>query len=139
MRFDTDAKAAKFFGLFTDPGRLAVIRYLATKGRSGVTEAGDATGMTMTMASHHLRLMDGLGYVQTEKDGKFVLYRLVDDDSKVQMANGRVIFTGPGGETVKIPLGDGDKEARETKARRKDKDEDGGLFTAPKDRRKAAA
>lgn len=119
MRLDTDSKAAKFFGLFTDAGRLAIIRHLATKGRSGVTEAGDATGMTMTMASHHLRLMDSLGYVQTEKDGKFVLYRLVDDDSKVQMAGGRVIFTGPGNETVKIPLENTNAEAREVKAKRK--------------------
>lgn len=119
MRLDTDAKSAEFFKLFTDPGRLAVIRMLAAKGPKGVSQVGDATGMTMTMASHNLRLMDNLGYATGVKDGRSVVYRLVDDDSKVSVAGGKVIFFGPAGETVKIPLEDFDKEARDTKAKRK--------------------
>jgi ArsR family transcriptional regulator len=60
------------------PHRLALLEQLA-QGERNVDSLAERVGITVANASQHLQAMRRAGLVLTRRDGKLVLYRLVDD------------------------------------------------------------
>ena len=60
------------------PVRIAIVLQLRESGRC-VHELVDALGVTQPLISQHLRVLKGAGVVRGERNGREVLYELVDD------------------------------------------------------------
>ena len=73
--FDQLATVAKAIG---HAHRLELLEQLA-QGERSVEVLANRTGLSMANASQHLQQMRRGGLVMARRDGKFVLYRLVDD------------------------------------------------------------
>ena len=58
-----------------DDTRLRVVKYLL-EGERHAGELQDDLGVEQSLLSHHLRLLRNAGIVESERDGKAVLYRL---------------------------------------------------------------
>lgn len=61
-----------------DETRLAVVRHLM-KGQSHVGEIQSALEIEQSLLSHHLRSLRDAGIVESTRDGKAMLYRLVPE------------------------------------------------------------
>ncbi len=68
---------AKLFRGFADPSRLSIVDALR-EGPLTVTEIVDATGLSQSNASNHLRCLADCGLVRSERDGRYVRYELSD-------------------------------------------------------------
>lgn len=68
-------KCARFLKALADPDRLKLVQALQS-GPKTVTDLSLALGKELANVSHHLRVLAHAGLVETEKDGKFVIYRL---------------------------------------------------------------
>lgn len=69
---------AKLFRGFSDPSRLSILEAL----RSGplmVSEIINATGLSQSNASNHLKCLRDCGLVSAASEGRQVTYRLSDD------------------------------------------------------------
>lgn len=71
-----DLKARLFRG-FSDPSRLAILDALRT-GSLTVTEIVDATGLSQSNASNHLRCLRECGLVASTQENRYVRYQLSD-------------------------------------------------------------
>jgi len=69
---------AKFFRGFSDTSRLKILEVLR-ESPCTVGEIVAATGLSQPNASNHLGCLRDCGLVTTEKQGRFVTYRLSDD------------------------------------------------------------
>lgn len=74
---DTTA-AARFFRVLGDPTRLKILELLG-EGERTVTELVSATGQPQPRVSTHLACLRHCGFVNTERRGKEVVYRLALD------------------------------------------------------------
>lgn len=72
----TDLRAKLFRGL-ADPSRLAILEALRP-GPVSVSGIVDATGLTQSNTSNHLRCLHDCGLVTREQVGRFVYYGLSD-------------------------------------------------------------
>ncbi len=70
-----------------DPDRLRILNSLL-RGSKNVTELADEIGATIVKVSHHLGVLRAAQVVQTQKQGKFVIYSLPADVVAGIMANG---------------------------------------------------
>jgi ArsR family transcriptional regulator, lead/cadmium/zinc/bismuth-responsive transcriptional repressor len=61
--------------VFCEPGRLEIVRALATTPLS-VGDLAAAIGRKVQATSQHLRVLRGLGVVENERRGRHVYYRL---------------------------------------------------------------
>ncbi len=61
--------------ILADETRLSVVRQLM-RGPMHVNELNDAIGADQSLLSHHLKVLRDGGFVEAERDGKAVLYRL---------------------------------------------------------------
>ncbi len=75
MRSDPRKRCAAQLKILSDQTRLAVMRALMRSPRH-VGELGAALNIEQSLLSHHLRALREAGLVETERDGKAVLYRL---------------------------------------------------------------
>ncbi|MBI5641209.1 MAG: helix-turn-helix transcriptional regulator [Nitrospirae bacterium] len=66
---------AKILKALGDANRLGIISSIGKEARS-VTEIIDATGLSQTLVSFHLRVLRDAGIVKTERDGPFIYYSL---------------------------------------------------------------
>jgi ArsR family transcriptional regulator len=73
--FDQFALVAKTFG---HPHRLELLEQLA-QGERSVEEIAAKTGLSVANASQHLQRMARAGLVASQREGKFVVYRLSGD------------------------------------------------------------
>jgi DNA-binding transcriptional ArsR family regulator len=69
---------AKLFRGFADPNRLAILEALCF-GEKNVSELVEATGISQSTVSNHLRCLLASGLVKNRRDGRNVLYRFRDD------------------------------------------------------------
>lgn len=69
---------AKFFRGFSDPSRLSIIESLRD-GKKSVGELVEETGLSQSNVSNHLRCLADCDLVRSERDGRYVFYRLSDD------------------------------------------------------------
>ena len=68
---------AKLFRGFADPSRLSIVEALRA-GPLSVGEIVEATGLSQSNASNHLRCLTDCGLVASERDGRYVRYQLSD-------------------------------------------------------------
>ncbi|MEX2031682.1 MAG: metalloregulator ArsR/SmtB family transcription factor [Dehalococcoidia bacterium] len=68
---------ARFFRVFGDPTRLAILELLEEAPRT-VSELVDALGAPQSRVSNHLACLRWCGFVETERAGRQVTYRLAD-------------------------------------------------------------
>jgi DNA-binding transcriptional ArsR family regulator len=71
------AAAAECLRTLAHPHRLRMIQMLL-QGRYAVGELAEACGIPSQMASEHLRLMQRCGFLQSEREGKFVYYTIAE-------------------------------------------------------------
>lgn len=76
MRTDDDyQQCASRLKALADPDRLRIVNCLLA-GPKNVSQLAQALGEDLVKVSHHLGVLRHAGVVQTERDGKFVIYRL---------------------------------------------------------------
>jgi ArsR family transcriptional regulator, cadmium/lead-responsive transcriptional repressor len=68
---------ARLFRGFSDPSRLTILESLREGSRS-VGEIVEVTGLGQSNVSNHLRCLADCGLVASERDGRFMRYRLSD-------------------------------------------------------------
>lgn len=73
-----DRVYARFFSGLADETRMRIVRYLLN-GPKTVGEIAGALGMSQSRISNHLSCLKWCGYVEAERRGKHVHYRLADD------------------------------------------------------------
>lgn len=78
MQEQTLELKAKLFRGFSDASRLAILKALLEGPRS-VSEIVEATELTQSNASNHLRCLYDCGLVARRQEGRYVLYRLSDE------------------------------------------------------------
>ncbi|MCA9295956.1 MAG: winged helix-turn-helix transcriptional regulator [Phycisphaerales bacterium] len=61
--------------VLSDQTRLEVVRLLLD-GSQRVKDINDVLGIEQSLLSHHLRVLREAGVVETERDGKCIVYRL---------------------------------------------------------------
>jgi DNA-binding transcriptional ArsR family regulator len=66
---------SKFMKALGTGERLKIVQSLL-HGPRNVTEIADLLGEPVANASHHLKILEAAGLVQTERDGKFIYYSL---------------------------------------------------------------
>ncbi len=74
---DQLASLAGVFHLMGDPSRLSILMAVLA-GPRAVAEIADATGLSSSLVSHHLRLLRGGRLVRASRRGKQVFY-VIDD------------------------------------------------------------
>jgi len=70
--------AADLFRLLGEPGRLRLM-LLCRDGEPTVGALAEATGLSESLVSHHLRLLRAARLVRARRDGRHVHYGLADD------------------------------------------------------------
>ena len=71
------AEAAECLKTIAHPHRLRMIQLLL-QGRYTVGELAEACEIPSHMASEHLKLMQRMGFLAAEKDGRFVYYSVAE-------------------------------------------------------------
>ena len=69
---------AKLFQGFSDESRLAILEALRD-GPFSVNQIVEATGLSQSNTSNHLRCLSDCGLVLAEQQGRYVYYRLSDE------------------------------------------------------------
>ncbi|TAM60249.1 ArsR family transcriptional regulator [bacterium] len=72
-----DLLYAKFMSGLADPTRLRIVRFLIDGPRS-VGEIVEHLGMSQSRVSNHLACLKWCGYVDTERQGRSIIYRITD-------------------------------------------------------------
>jgi ArsR family transcriptional regulator, nickel/cobalt-responsive transcriptional repressor len=70
-------ECSKFLKALADPERLKIVQCLQ-RGPRTVGQVVDEMKMPIANVSHHLRLLKNAGVVESEKQGRFVSYRLAE-------------------------------------------------------------
>jgi ArsR family transcriptional regulator, cadmium/lead-responsive transcriptional repressor len=76
-RAPADALLAKFARGLGDPTRLRILRLLLDRPRN-VSEIIDHLSMPQSRVSNHLACLKWCGYVATERQGRAIIYRVID-------------------------------------------------------------
>src|SRR3990172_13061131 len=76
-----DLNTAKkyFFSALSDETRLSILNALKENGSMCVNDICKATGKDQSLVSHHMSCFRNCGLVNTQKDGKFVVYSIKND------------------------------------------------------------
>lgn len=74
---DVVVASARFFRVLGDPTRLHVVRLLLERPRT-VSDLVDAVGASQSKVSNHLACLRWCRLVDTERDGRHVIYRVTD-------------------------------------------------------------
>lgn len=76
---DDPVQWARRFDLLSDPSRLTLLLCMHLQPGSPVGELAEAAGMTPSATSQALRVLREQGWVEAERDGRIMRYRLVDE------------------------------------------------------------
>lgn len=76
-------KASLTFRALNHQLRQDIIKFIDTKGRVTVTEIFVELRMEQSVASQHLAILRRAGILKTERDGKFMYYRLHSEKLKL--------------------------------------------------------
>jgi ArsR family transcriptional regulator, lead/cadmium/zinc/bismuth-responsive transcriptional repressor len=68
-----------FFSALSDETRLSILYALKENGNMCVNDICKATGKDQSLVSHHMSCLRNCGLVNTEKDGKFVVYSIKNE------------------------------------------------------------
>jgi DNA-binding transcriptional ArsR family regulator len=75
---DQTAELAEIFRLMGDPSRLKIL-FACLDARRSVGDIAAAAGLSLSLVSHHLRLLRGARIVRAERQGKHIFYTAADD------------------------------------------------------------
>jgi ArsR family transcriptional regulator len=67
------------FKALGDPSRVKIIGVLTREPNLCVSDIGDRLDMSASRVSHHLKLLEHLGFVKHRQEGKQVYHRIEDD------------------------------------------------------------
>ncbi len=67
------------FELLADPTRLRLLTHMHMHPNSPVGDLAEAAGISQTAASQALRVLREQGWVEADREGRRMRYRLVDD------------------------------------------------------------
>lgn len=87
---------AEWFALFDEPTRLLITAYLSKVGTANVTQIAKELKIEIVNCSHHLGVLRAARAVETEKNGRFMLYKL----KNCVVTDGQAGFTHPPSGTV---------------------------------------
>jgi DNA-binding transcriptional ArsR family regulator len=108
-------RLARVLKVLGDANRLSILRSLGKKARS-VTEIINATGLSQTLVSFHLRSLRDADIVKTRRDGPFVYYRLSDPallDLLLSLSKATGYRrAGTEETTIPVPAREGEKKRR---------------------------
>src|SRR3954470_2285735 len=74
---DALEKAAECLKVLAHPHRLRIVQMLL-QGQYAVGELAEACGIPSHMASEHLRLMQRMGFLSSQKEGRKAYYQIVE-------------------------------------------------------------
>lgn len=60
---------------FSDKNRIKIVNYLSN-GQKNVSEVAEKLNVEENLASHHLRVLAGLGFLKNDKKGREVFYKI---------------------------------------------------------------
>ncbi len=83
---------ADLFRLLGDPSRLRIV-VACLKTPLAVSDIADKLGLSVSLVSHHLRLLKGARLVRADRQGKQVFYG-ADDDHVRRMVQDMVVHVG---------------------------------------------
>ena len=69
----------RIFKALSDPTRLRVVSALTKERTICVSDIAELLGMSISRVSHHLSILDRLGFTRHKQDGKQVFYTISDD------------------------------------------------------------
>lgn len=94
-RMEAFGLQAKLFRGLSDQSRLAILEALRG-GPLPVSEIVEATGLSQSNTSNHLRCLSDCGLVAAEQEGRFVYYRLSDQriETLLRLADELLAETG---------------------------------------------
>lgn len=75
---DRASELADVFRLLGDPSRLRIV-IACLSNRVSVTKLADELGLSISLVSHHLRLLRAARIVRSQRLGKHVFYRAADE------------------------------------------------------------
>lgn len=71
---------AEWFGVLSDPTRLRLLSLIADSGEAcAACELVEPIGVSQPTVSHHLKVLRETGFVESEKDGRWIYYRVVPE------------------------------------------------------------
>ncbi len=77
-----------FFKMLDDPSRVQILTVLF-QGEMAVTEIADQLGMSLPAVSYQLRILKANGLVRKRREGKNVLYKIVDEHVRIILEKGK--------------------------------------------------
>ena len=77
---------SRIFKALADPTRLRILGLLNVR-EMCVCEVMIALDLTQPTASHHLAILENVGFVKKRKEGKWVFYRLADGEQFTAIRN----------------------------------------------------
>lgn len=92
VRSDGLHRAAEFIGTLAHPHRMRMVQLLLS-GKHSVGELAAACGVASPVASGHLRLMQRVGLLAPQRDGRSVYYKITDPAVPELMAIVKKRFT----------------------------------------------
>jgi DNA-binding transcriptional ArsR family regulator len=87
---DLGTASARFFRVLGDPTRLAVLGLLLDRPRT-VSELVDALGVRQSKVSNHLACLRWCRFVEGEREGRQVTYRVADRRLRRVLEHGRQV------------------------------------------------
>lgn len=81
---ETKDRLALVFGALGDPTRLKIFRLLSEKKDLCVSDVAKVFGISVPAASYQLKILEMVGLVQREREGKMICYELKKDDPLVK-------------------------------------------------------
>ncbi|RDE11367.1 MAG: transcriptional regulator [Candidatus Thorarchaeota archaeon] len=76
---DEIRNVVRIFKALADPTRLRVVSALVKERSVCVSDIAELLGMSVSRVSHHLSILDKLGFTRHKQDGKQVFYTISDD------------------------------------------------------------
>ncbi len=89
---DAPDLVAKYFRGLGDPTRVRILGLLEERGELSVTELVAAVGQSQSKVSNHLACLRWCGFVDAQRDGRTVLYRLADKRVSQVLSLGRSLL-----------------------------------------------
>src|SRR5712692_8778609 len=89
-RTDLDSATARFFRVLSDPTRLAIVELLLVRPRT-VSELVEALDVPQSRVSNHLACLRWCEFVDTERDGRQITYRIRERRVRKLIAGARAM------------------------------------------------
>ncbi len=89
-------KSSDVLRALAHPLRIRLINYIEMRGSAAVQSIYQDLDIEQSLTSQHLRILRRAGLVATEREGKFVVYRVVEERlGRVTQAVRHFLGTGP--------------------------------------------